>query len=98
MKYLKDVATLKLDQAKCTGCTMCTKVCPHDVFVMEEKRARIVDKDRCMECGACQMNCPSGAITVDAGVGCASAIISGFFSGGEACCGPKDDGSEGGCC
>ncbi|MBW8010315.1 MAG: hypothetical protein FVQ83_03600 [Chloroflexi bacterium] len=28
-----------------------------------------------MECGACQMNCPFGAIQVDSGVGCAQAII-----------------------
>ncbi len=73
--YLKNVATLKLDQTACTGCGRCTEVCPHQVFVAEEKRARIADLDACMECGACAMNCPVAAISVDAGVGCATGMI-----------------------
>jgi len=28
-----------------------------------------------MECGACQLNCPTGAIMVDSGVGCAAAMM-----------------------
>jgi ferredoxin len=30
--YLKDVATLRLDPAKCTGCGMCLDVCPRAVL------------------------------------------------------------------
>jgi hypothetical protein len=29
-----------------------------------------------MECEACALNCPTGAISVQAGVGCAAAVIS----------------------
>ncbi|MEL7654432.1 MAG: 4Fe-4S dicluster domain-containing protein, partial [Bacillota bacterium] len=57
-KYLKNVATLKLESEKCTGCGMCANVCPHGVFAMEMKKAKIVDLDSCMECGACEKNCP----------------------------------------
>jgi len=46
---------------------------------MVEKRAVVVDKDRCIECGACMMNCPAEAITVRPGVGCAQAIIYSWF-------------------
>jgi len=28
-----------------------------------------------MECGACQLNCPTGAISVESGVGCATAMM-----------------------
>jgi NAD-dependent dihydropyrimidine dehydrogenase PreA subunit len=36
---------------------------------MEDSMARIADFDACMECGACVNNCPSGAISVNPGVG-----------------------------
>lgn len=76
--YLKNVVTLKLSDDKCTGCGMCATVCPHSVFIIEEKKARIVNHDACMECGACAQNCPSDAIFVrSVGCGCASQFIHG---------------------
>ena len=75
MKYLADVVTLQLDPDLCTGCGMCTVVCPHAVFSLENGKAHIGDRDMCMECGACSLNCPDGAIFVQAGVGCAQAVI-----------------------
>ncbi|MHB8057830.1 MAG: mercury methylation ferredoxin HgcB [Desulfuromonadaceae bacterium] len=74
-RYLENVATLKLDQPTCIGCGRCPEVCPHQVFEMIDKKAVIRDLDACMECGACALNCPAKAITVDAGVGCASGMI-----------------------
>ncbi len=85
--YLPDVVTLKLDTAKCNGCGMCVKVCPHAVFEMADKKARIAGLDYCMECGACSMNCPENAISVKSGVGCASALINGAIRGAEPGCG-----------
>jgi NAD-dependent dihydropyrimidine dehydrogenase PreA subunit len=85
--YLPDVVTLKLDPAKCNGCGMCVKVCPHAVFEMVEKKANIVDRDFCMECGACAMNCSEDAISVRAGVGCAAGIIQGILRNTEPTCG-----------
>lgn len=69
IRYLEDVSTLVLDTDKCIGCTLCTQVCPHGVFEMHEKKARLIDFNACMECGACVNNCPSGAILVNPGVG-----------------------------
>jgi NAD-dependent dihydropyrimidine dehydrogenase PreA subunit len=87
MEYLKNVSSLMLETEKCIGCGMCINVCPHNVFRLSEKKASITDKDKCMECGACKKNCPVGAISVNAGVGCAAAIISGLISGSEPECG-----------
>jgi ferredoxin len=94
-RYLKNVATLELDDGKCSGCGMCMDVCPHGVLESAGRKVVIRDKDGCMECGACALNCPSGAIAVKAGVGCAYAIIKGSLTGTEpTCCG----GPGGACC
>ncbi len=87
MKYLKNVVTLRHDPDKCTGCGRCLEVCPHRVFQPEGKLVAIRDRDACMECGACAKNCPFDAISVEAGVGCAAAVIIGFFTGTEPACG-----------
>lgn len=89
--YLKNVATLRYDPAKCIGCGRCAEVCPHAVFAMDGRLAAVVDRDRCMECGACQRNCPTDAIDVHAGVGCAAAILQGMLTGKEPSCGPAGD-------
>jgi NAD-dependent dihydropyrimidine dehydrogenase PreA subunit len=92
-RYLKNVATLKLNQPACVGCGRCLEVCPHQVFRMSGKKADIVDLDACMECGACALNCPVKAISVKSGVGCASGMINEWLQerklgklGGGNCC------------
>ena len=94
-KYLKNVTTLSFIEANCTGCGRCEEVCPHRVFSISDGKAQIVNKDLCMECGACALNCPAGALAVKAGTGCATAIIISMFTGREPSCG---DGCGGGSC
>ncbi len=97
MKYLANVTTLHYTSEKCAGCGRCVEVCPRAVFEMREKRATITDRDLCMECGACAKNCEFGAIAVNSGVGCASAIINSMVTGGEPTCG-CDSGGASSCC
>ena len=98
MKYLTDVTTLRFFPEKCTGCGRCIEVCPHGVFKLSDKKASITDKDLCMECGACAMNCEFGAIRVNAGVGCAAAIINSMLYGGEPSCDCSGEEKSNGCC
>ena len=97
-RYLKNISTLSLDSSKCNKCGMCIRVCPQNVFELSKEGLRIIDRDRCMECGACQQNCPESALTVDAGVGCATAMIKSAITGKEVTCGCADDDSGDSCC
>ncbi len=93
--YLPDVVTLALDRTLCNGCRMCLNVCPHAVFEFRDKKAFIAHREFCMECGACAMNCATGAISVRSGVGCAAGILNGLIRGTEPTCDCSDGGS---CC
>jgi ferredoxin len=86
MIYLKDVVTLQFNEKNCTGCGMCMVVCPHAVFSKNNGRVRIANRDACMECGACAMNCPTEALKVQAGVGCAAAVINSVLGREGSCC------------
>lgn len=94
--YIRGVATLTYERSKCIGCRLCVEVCPHDVFIMDDKLARLVNPDNCMECGACEINCEPGAIQVKSGVGCASAYINGFLRNSEPVC--DCSGGNNSCC
>ena len=81
MKDLYQTNTLIFNKELCNNCRLCTSVCPHSVFERIEGKVYLVRPANCMECGACQLNCTEGAITVDSGVGCASAMIYAAFTG-----------------
>ena len=92
--------TLTYDAEKCSGCGMCSTVCPHGVFGQTGDVAELSRREQCMECGACSLNCPTDAIAVESGVGCAAALMRAALTGrsdDDACCGPRDDGGSS-CC
>lgn len=98
MKYLANVSSLEFFREKCTGCGICIEVCPHTVFKVSEGKAAVVDFDLCMECGACANNCDFEALKINAGVGCASAIINSMMYGGKPSCDCSGASKSDGCC
>ena len=49
-----------VEKDKCTGCGICTEVCPEKAIVMRSGKAFITIE--CIEYGACISECPEGAI------------------------------------
>jgi NAD-dependent dihydropyrimidine dehydrogenase PreA subunit len=81
-------SSLRHSRELCDGCGACISVCPHAVFAREGRSVVVAQAASCMECGACQVNCPAGAIEVDSGVGCATAMmLAALFRRKEASCG-----------
>ena len=55
---------IKLDQSKCNGCGLCTRICIVNLWGMKDGVAFIKDdyKEKCLECGSCGQVCEPGAI------------------------------------
>lgn len=87
--------TLSINPELCNLCGMCIDICPQRVFDREDHSVIVARPEDCMECGACMLNCQQGALTVDSGVGCASAMINAALTGGEPTC---DCGCDDSCC
>jgi NAD-dependent dihydropyrimidine dehydrogenase PreA subunit len=79
----KIINTLIYNPDLCIGCEMCWNVCPHNVFLKKNGRAELVNNGACIECGACQVNCPTAAIKVNSGTGCAAAMMKAALTGRE---------------
>jgi len=46
----------------CTGCTLCTRVCPTDAIDGKLKELHVIDQEKCIKCGACMDRCKFKAI------------------------------------
>ena len=67
--YTSPLTPVQVDEALCSGCGVCTMVCPYQAPSLFEKevdgeldRFSQVDPNKCMRCGTCVGACPLGAI------------------------------------
>ena len=60
----KDIVQYNIDQTKCTGCTLCKRMCPVDAIIGELKRPELFEivHEKCIKCGVCLDGCKPGAI------------------------------------
>ncbi len=59
----KSLVAYRIKPEACKGCTLCSKVCPADAISGERKGVHVIDKNKCIKCGACIEKCPFNAIT-----------------------------------
>ena len=74
-RLLKKVSNLVLNTTKCTGCGICSEVCPKEAIVLglvgavrrgavTDEAAISVDPAKCSYCGVCTILCPFDALEV----------------------------------
>ena len=56
--------TIKINEEKCIGCSLCIKDCPNSYLYLENKKAH-TNGTGCMECGHCYAICPQNAIRIE---------------------------------
>lgn len=49
---------------KCTGCTLCAKVCPMNCITGERNQPHVINQDACTKCGSCFDVCKFNAVSI----------------------------------
>ncbi|NIQ39469.1 MAG: ferredoxin [Proteobacteria bacterium] len=57
------MSTLKVDYESCDFCGVCVDVCPMQIIKIKEHIVEIKDRDSCMECQLCEVECSKQALT-----------------------------------
>lgn len=55
---------IEIDLKKCTGCGECVEVCPMEILILNDNKAKPTDKENCIGCEGCVAVCEQNAITV----------------------------------
>ncbi len=64
-KACTDLLSYRIVEDKCRGCTLCSKKCPVDAISGSPKNPHIIDKEKCIRCGACYNMCKFSAIVME---------------------------------
>ncbi|MBM7614089.1 4Fe-4S dicluster domain-containing protein [Alkaliphilus hydrothermalis] len=65
MSIRKEDKKLKIINEWCKGCAICVEYCPKKVLDMDGEKVTIVDLDKCIKCGLCELRCPDYAIYLE---------------------------------
>ncbi|MBU0580689.1 MAG: NADH-quinone oxidoreductase subunit NuoF [Candidatus Margulisbacteria bacterium] len=57
-----DLIQYKIDQKKCTKCSLCQRICPTEAISGDKKTTFIIDQEKCIKCGKCFEKCKFAAI------------------------------------
>ncbi len=60
----KALITYTIDPEACTGCRVCSRICPNEAVSGEKKEPHIINQEKCIRCGACFESCKFDSINV----------------------------------
>ena len=63
-KACKQLLIYDIIADKCTGCTVCAKICPSKAITGERKQLHVIDQELCIKCGSCYLKCKFEAISI----------------------------------
>lgn len=58
-------AQIAIDYKNCTGCGICVKKCPMEIYGLADKKVVIKKEEECMLCWFCETECPQNVIKVN---------------------------------
>ena len=61
----KALITFRIDEEKCTGCTLCAKKCPTDAITGDIRQPHIIDSNLCNRCRICYSVCKFDAVIIE---------------------------------
>ncbi len=64
-RVCKSLITYRIEEEKCTGCTLCFRNCPSNAIAGEKKQTHIIDPALCIKCGVCETVCKFNAVKVE---------------------------------
>ncbi len=53
-----------IDEKKCTNCGECVKICPNEIYKIENDRVVVGNTTDCTNCQSCMSVCQPEAITI----------------------------------
>lgn len=56
---------INIEPTRCKGCNICVTFCPKKILALNELGLiYVLDQEKCIKCGQCELRCPEFAIKV----------------------------------